>query len=229
MSGDLSGWTPRPLPGGEVLTGEAVRLEPFDPSSHGEGLFAALDPARHSALWDWIMFDPMVSAAELREQMTRRNEHEGWRTMVIVLTDTGRPAGMVSYMRISPDHGAAELGAVMYGDGLSRRSAGTEAFYLAARHLFDLGYRRFEWKCNAQNAASQRAALRYGFTYEGRFRQDRVWRGQNRDTDWYSMLDTEWPLCRTVLEAWLARGNFDAAGHQKESLTAIRARFSGLR
>jgi RimJ/RimL family protein N-acetyltransferase len=132
---------------------------------------------------------------------------------------------MASYMRIRPEAGSAEVGSVVFSKALQRTAAATEAIFLMARHLFeDRGYRRFEWKCDNQNAASVRAARRFGFTAEGVFRQDMVVKGRNRDTAWFSILDGEWPRIRSAFEQWLAPENFDPAGQQRRSLAAIRDR-----
>ena len=131
--------------------------------------------------------------------------------------------GMASYMRIRPEHGSAEVGFVCFSKAMQRTPAATEAMYLMARHLFDdLGYRRYEWKCDNANEKSRRAAERLGFAFEGVFRQDMVMKGRNRDTAWYSMLDTEWPAAKAAFEAWLAPENFDGEGRQRNKLADIR-------
>ncbi|HET9948325.1 MAG TPA: GNAT family protein, partial [Longimicrobiales bacterium] len=134
-----------------------------------------------------------------------------------------RPAGLASYLRIAPEHGSIEVGHVHFGPALRRTPAATEAMYLMMRRAFDeLGYRRYEWKCDALNAPSRRAAERLGFTYEGTFRQHIVYKGRNRDTAWYSILDAEWPRVRSALEAWLDPSNFDAEGRQRRRLEGLR-------
>jgi RimJ/RimL family protein N-acetyltransferase len=141
---------------------------------------------------------------------------------VIDLRD-GRAGGVASYLRITPEHGVIEIGHIWFGRTLQRTRAATEAIYLLARHAFDdLGYRRLEWKCNAANAASRRAAERFGFTFEGIFRQHQIVKRQNRDTAWYAMLDHEWPPIRAAFEAWLHGANFDAGGRQRRRLSEIR-------
>jgi RimJ/RimL family protein N-acetyltransferase len=136
----------------------------------------------------------------------------------------GRAAGYASFMRIEPAHGVVEVGNILLSPILQRTRAATEAMYLMARHVFeDLGYRRYEWKCNAQNEPSRRAALRYGFTYEGIFRQHMVVKDRNRDTAWFSMLDSEWPARKAAFEAWLDPSNFDENGEQRKSLQSLRS------
>ncbi len=138
----------------------------------------------------------------------------------IIPTATGAAAGYASFMRMEPAHGVIEVGNIMLSPSLQRTTAATEAMYLMACHIFDLGYRRYEWKCNAENLPSRRAALRYGFTFEGIFRQHTVVKGRNRDTAWFSMLDHEWPARKAAFEAWLDPANFDAQGVQLKGLRA---------
>jgi hypothetical protein len=137
---------------------------------------------------------------------------------------------MASYLRITPEHGAVEIGHIWFGSTLKRTPAATEAIYLLARHVFDdLGYRRLEWKCNALNAPSRRAADRFGFTFEGVFRKQQVVKGRNRDTAWYAIVDDDWPPIRAGFEAWLAPENFDAEGRQRRSLAQFRTHPEGVR
>ena len=141
----------------------------------------------------------------------------------IVDQSNGRAVGFQTLMRIDPMHRCIEVGNILYGKSLQRTAGATEAQYLLMRYVFeDLGYRRFEWKCNALNGPSRRTALRFGFSFEGVFRKHMIVRGRSRDTAWYSMLDEEWPAAKTAFERWLAPSNFDAAGVQRESLAALR-------
>lgn len=168
--------------------------------------------------------EPAASPAALMKQLESWREAEKAVLYAIVPAETKTAAGWAAYMRITPAHGVIEIGNVLFSPGLQRTRAATEAVYLMARHVFeDLGYRRFEWKCNAENAQSRRAALRFGFTFEGIFRQHMVVKGQNRDTAWFAMLDKEWPARREAFETWLAPENFDAAGRQRRSLKEIAA------
>jgi RimJ/RimL family protein N-acetyltransferase len=140
---------------------------------------------------------------------------------------SSRAVGIASYMRIEPAHRVIEVGGIVFSPALQRKPGATEAIYLMARHVFeDLGYRRYEWKCDALNAPSRRAALRLGFTFEGIFRSHMIIKGRNRDTAWLSMLDAEWPARKAAFEAWLAPGNFDQGGEQKQLLSAIRSPLS---
>ena len=142
----------------------------------------------------------------------------------LVPKSSGRAQGYASYMRIDPANGVIEVGNILLAPSLQRTTAATEAMYLMAKHVFeDLGYRRYEWKCNAKNEPSMRAALRLGFTYEGIFRQHMVVKGENRDTAWYSMLDSEWPARKMAFEAWLDPANFDGEGRQQKSLGQLHS------
>lgn len=140
----------------------------------------------------------------------------------ILDNSSGNPVGYASYMRIEPTHRSIEVGSILFTPALQRTPGATEAMYLMARHVFDdLGYRRYEWKCNALNEPSRRAALRLGFSFEGIFRQHMIIKGRNRDTAWYSMLDSEWPARKRNFEQWLAASNFDLQGRQKKSLASL--------
>ena len=228
---DLSGWTPRPTPGRVALVGARVRLEPLDWAGHGEGLFAALGGEANAEIWTHMPVGPFAEAEALHRMLDANHAGEGWRTMVArVGADAGADAGaekgvcgMASYMRIREAHGAAEIGCVAFGAGLRRTSAATEVLALMAGHLFnDLGYRRYEWKCNQTNAASKRAAERFGFVTEGTFRKDMVTKGKSRDTAWYSITDDEWPALEAGLAGWLAPDNFAADGSQIRTLESFR-------
>ena len=152
-----------------------------------------------------------------------RRAGQGWETMVILSSVSEAIRGMASFMRIRDAHGSCEVGAVAYSHSLQRTPEATEAMYLMARHVFDdLHYRRYEWKCHNENERSKRAALRYGFAFEGVFRNDMVMKGRSRDTAWFAMTDEDWPRVKAGFEAWLAPGNFDEAGQQIRTLEACR-------
>ncbi len=177
----------------------------------------------NDSLWDWLAGGPYAGPEAMLEHLQKWAAAEGAVLFAIVPTDTGLAAGWASYMRIKLAHGVVEVGNVLFSPTLQRTQAATEGMYLMARHVFeDLGYRRYEWKCNALNEASRRAALRFGFTFEGIFRQHMVVKGRSRDTAWFAMLDHEWPARRRAFEAWLDPGNFDDRGNQRRSLALIR-------
>ncbi|MEO8687117.1 MAG: GNAT family protein [Solirubrobacteraceae bacterium] len=210
---------PATAPAHRALLGTRVRLEPLDPGRHAEDLLAAAggDPR----LWDYLPYGPFPDAGELRAWLAERAASTDPMFLAIVDLASGRAGGVVSYLRSEPDHGSIEIGHIWFGAPLQRTPAATETIYLLARHAFDdLGNRRLEWKCDAANARSRRAAERFGFTFEGVFRQHMIVKGRNRDTAWFSLLDSEWPSARAAFEAWLSPENFDADGRQRSPLSA---------
>jgi RimJ/RimL family protein N-acetyltransferase len=215
----LSHWTSRPRPECRTLEGCSIRLEPLDAGRHGDDLFAAGSGPEAERLWRYLWEPPFPDRATF----------EGWLAMAAASDDplffaavdpaTGRAEGRLALMRIDPANGVIEVGHIQFGPRLARTRGATEAIYLLARYVFDdLGYRRFEWKCDDRNEPSKRAALRFGFTPEGVFRQHMIVKGRNRDTAWFSMLDREWPARRHAFERWLDPANFDAAGRQRTPL-----------
>ena len=221
VSADLANRKPvhRPLP--QTLSGRYATLEPLDTARHGADLWDAIQG--HDEVWKWLPGSPAVSASAMIESVERWRKGEDALVLAIVPKNTGRAAGWASYMRIKPAHGVIEVGNILFSPSLQRTRAATESMYLMARHIFDdLRYRRYEWKCNALNAPSRRAALRLGFTFEGIFRQHMIVKGQNRDTAWFSMLDHEWPARKRTFEKWLEPENFDDHGRQRRSLEEIR-------
>lgn len=203
--------------------GRYVKLLPLNAAEHAADLWAF---ARgHDEIWTYLSDGPYSSPADFKRALEGKETGGGAVFLAIVPNSSGKAAGYASYMRIDPSNGVVEVGNVLMTPSLQRTTAATEAMYLMARHIFeDLGYRRYEWKCNASNAPSRRAALRYGFTFEGVFRQHMVVKGQNRDTAWYSMLDAEWPARKSAFEAWLDPENFDRQGRQLKSLNPVERR-----
>ena len=215
---DLSRWEPKPRPDATTLEGRWCRLERLDPARHGDSLYeASVAPGADDRFR--YLFEPVPGD---RAQFDAWLEHAGGedpRFYAVVDANTGRAEGRQALMRITPEHGVIEIGSILWGPKVARTRLATEALYLFARYSFDtLGYRRFEWKCNAANAPSRRAAERFGFSFEGIFRKHMVVKGQNRDTAWYAMTDDEWPRIRAGFERWLDPSNFDADGRQKMSL-----------
>lgn len=221
----LKDWAGCRAPGDAALEGRYARLEPLDWVAHRDGLYAAVGGPENHTLWDYMPVGPFEDGAEAFEGTFEAiRQAGGWRTMVIRDAASAEILGMASYMRIREAFGSCEVGCVAFGDKLKRTRVASEAIYLMAAHVFDgLGYRRFEWKCDGGNAASMRAAIRFGFSYEGTFRQDMVVKGRNRDSTWYSMLDGEWPALKAAFRAWLALENFGPDGAQKASLNSYRA------
>jgi RimJ/RimL family protein N-acetyltransferase len=209
-----------PRPGRETLGGGHVRLRPLNATADAEDLYAASHPPdADPALWAYLPDGPYESVGHMRRMLVWAQTCEDPLFSALVKLPEERPAGMASYLRITPEFGVIEIGRIWFGAPLQRTTAATEAIFLLARHAFDdLGYRRLEWKCDALNLASRRAADRFGFTFEGVFRKHMVVKGRNRDTAWYSITDDEWPAVRIGFERWLALENFDQAGAQRRKL-----------
>ena len=205
------------------LEGRSVRLEPADVAAHGGALYAAFaesDP--EGAIWTYMGYGPFADRDAFLAWLGNQQASEDPLFFALIPTETGRAAGMASFMRMAPEHGVIEAGNIWLAPSLQRTRAATEAIYLMIAHAFDdLGYRRFEWKCDALNAASRRAAKRYGFTFEGIFRQHMVIKGRNRDTAWHAILDHEWPRLSEAFQAWLDDANFDGAGRQRRALSEL--------
>lgn len=218
-------WAPASVPPRAPLTGVTVRLEPLDPETHALPLFkASHDGGAGEQLFMYLPYGPFASFDEFRSWADQRAASSDPYFVCIVDAGTDAPQGMAAFMRMDPEHGVIEIGHIWFAPPLQRTRKATEAIYLMARHTFDdLGYRRLEWKCDALNEPSRRAAERFGFTFEGVFRQHMVVKGRNRDSAWFSILDGEWPVIRAAFEAWLAPANFDAEGLQRRSLSEIRA------
>jgi RimJ/RimL family protein N-acetyltransferase len=216
-----------------TLRGRHVTLEPLSAARHTEALWQAV--SGHDELWTWLADGPYATEACLRQAIEEKEAATSAVFLAIVPEAKGEPrtglgtggglaAGYASYMRIEPAQGVVEVGNILLTPQLQRTAAATEAMYLMASHAFEyLGYRRYEWKCDAENLPSRRAALRLGFTFEGIFRQHMVVKGRNRNTAWFSMLDREWPARKEALEAWLAPANFDSEGRQRQSLGQLQA------
>jgi RimJ/RimL family protein N-acetyltransferase len=205
----------RGLPQRVVIAGDRIALAPLDPDRHAEPLFAAShgDPR----LWDYLAYGPFDSLDAFREHLRAQAASED--PLFFSVGD----AGVASFLRMEPAHGVIEIGHIWFGTPLQRTAAATEAIYLLARHAFDdLGWRRLEWKTNALNSASRRAAERFGFTFEGVFRKHQIVKGENRDTAWYSIVDDEWPAIRRGFEEWLAPSNFTENGAQRRTLEQCR-------
>ena len=218
---DLNDWKPRPRPERVVLEGRYCRLEPLDPAKHGDQLFdGSMAPGAEERFR--YLFDVPQDRAAFESWLTHYAKSEDPLFYSVVDNASGRAEGRQALMRITPEHGVIEIGNILWGPTIARTRVATEALYLHARYVFDdLGYRRFEWKCNELNGPSKRAAQRFGFTFEGVFRQHIVAKGQNRNTAWFSMLDHEWPALRAAFERWLEPGNFDATGQQRQALGSM--------
>ncbi|THD47173.1 MAG: N-acetyltransferase [Bradyrhizobium sp.] len=205
-----------------TMTGRWVTLVPLDAERHSEVLFAASNGGDKDRLWTYLFDGPYADLAIFKAAMVEREKSLDPLFFAVIDNASGQPVGIQSFLRIEPAHRVIEVGSLLYTSAMQRTIGATEAQYLFAVYIFDtLGYRRYEWKCNALNAPSRRAALRLGFAFEGVFRQHMIIKGRNRDTAWYSMLDSEWPRRRAAFERWLSPENFDAAGRQRVSLASL--------
>ena len=215
----VPGWTVPQRPVGEVLEGQVVRLERMDPDGHAADLYRAY--SGHDGLWDYLPYGPFSSASGYHRWAKDSASGADPFFYVIRQIESGHCGGVASYLRITPEMGSIEVGHINLSPELNRSRASTEAMFLMMDWAFRVGYRRYEWKCDALNVPSRRAAQRLGFSYEGVFRQAAVVKGRNRDTAWFAIIDKEWPALREAYAAWLSPRNFDAAGRQKESLADL--------
>jgi RimJ/RimL family protein N-acetyltransferase len=216
-------WRPPSAPARAPLEGRYVRLEPLDIERHAAALFEADAADTDGRSWTYLAYGPFRDLASYRAWLA--SECLGSDPLFFAVIDRadGRPAGLVSYLRIAPAAGSIEVGHIHYAPRLQRTPAATEAMYLMMKQAFELGYRRYEWKCHALNAASRAAAQRLGFSFEGIFRQAAVVKGRNRDTAWFAAIEQEWPALRGAFETWLDPANFDAAGGQRIRLSDLTA------
>ena len=219
----LPGWSARPRPPRTAMEGRFCAVVPLDPERHAAQLFAAYSDDTEGRLWTYLPRQPPASVDEYKAWAEAACRVDDPLTHAIVENASGVAVGTAAFMRIEPAVGVIEVGSITYSPRLQRRPAATEAMYLMMRRVFDeLGYRRYEWKCDSLNAPSRAAALRLGFRYEGLFRQATVNKGRNRDTTWFSVIDGEWPALRAAFEAWLGPANFDADGNQRRTLASFR-------
>lgn len=208
-----------------TMVGRYVTLEALDPKKHGDSLWANLGGAQNARVWVYVFDGPYLDRATFDVELERKAASQDYLFFAIVDHESKRALGMAAYLNIHPAHRSIEVGSVLFSPELQRTRGATEAMYMMARHAFeDLGYRRYEWKCNALNEPSRRAATRLGFTFEGIFRQHLIIKGRNRDTAWFSMLDGEWPSRKAALERWLDPANFDEQGRQTLSLSQLVAK-----
>lgn len=215
----LPGWAPVARPPRTAMEGRFCRVEPFDPARHAADLFAAFAEDRDGRTFTYLGAGPFPDRAAFDAWMTRTCLGEDPFFHAIVDSSADRTLGVAAYMRIEPAAGVIEVGHINFSLAMQRSALATEAMFLMMRRVFEeLGYRRYEWKCDSLNAPSRRAAERFGFTYEGLFRQATVYRGRSRDTAWFSMLDREWPSIRSAYDVWLSPDNFDAQGRQRVAL-----------
>lgn len=218
--------TPALLPQRQVLQGRFVSIEPLDPLAHADALYEGTHGDQRGELWRYLFEGPFPDRSSFDAHLHEQASSADPLFFAIVDRASGRAVGQAAYLRIEPVHKVIEVGHIIFTPELQRTAGATEAMFLMAQHVFDLGYRRYEWKCNALNGPSVRAARRLGFTFEGIFRQHLIVKGRNRDTAWFSMLDREWPTRKASFERWLDPNNFDQHGRQKLSLTQLNASLS---
>lgn len=221
----LANWTPRPKPPRTPIEGRFCTLEMLDAGKHAADLFAANQLDKDGRNWTYLAYGPFAKLDEYRAWVETVQKSDDPLFHAIIDRATGKAVGVATLMRVDPANGVIETGHLNYSPLLQKKPAATEAMFLLMRRVFDeLDYRRYEWKCDSLNAPSRAAAERLGFIYEGLFRQASVYKGRNRDTAWFSMIDSEWPALKRAYEAWLDAANFDADGKQKQSLSELVTR-----
>jgi RimJ/RimL family protein N-acetyltransferase len=224
----VPGWSARPRPTRLPIQGRYARLEPVSLERHAAQLYDAYSEARDGRDWTYLFVERPQSLKDLETYVAQLARSEDPLHFALIDVATGLAVGTAALMRIEPAHGVIEVGHIGFAPRMQRTRIGSEAIFLFMRLAFDeLGYRRFEWKCDSLNAPSRAAAERYGFSFEGIFRRAIVYKDRNRDTAWYSVIKEEWPLFRAAFEAWLEPANFQADGRQRRSLREIRATFRG--
>ncbi len=215
----VKNWQQRARPPRTSIQGQYCRIELFDADAHSRGLFAAFAQDSDHRNWTYLPYGPFAQLQDFRRWANTACTKEDPLFHTVIDNDTNRAVGMASYLRINPPVGVIEVGHIHFSPKLQRTPMATEAMYLMMRRVFDqLGYRRYEWKCDALNQPSNRAARRLGFSFEGIFRQATMYKNRNRDTAWYAILDHEWPAIKAAFAAWLDPDNFEDSGIQRNSL-----------
>jgi len=217
----IPGWMLPAPPAHVLMAGRSCRVEPLRVADHAASLFAAFTVDGGDAGWTYLPYGPFAGPADFEAWLNRTCLSDDPLFFAIVDADSGHAVGMASYLNIKPIHGTIEMGHVHFAREMQRSRVATEAMYLMMQHAFAAGYRRYEWKCDVHNARSRRAARRFGFSYEGIFRQHMVVRGRSRDSAWFACVDGEWPSLKSAYETWLDDANFDADGNQLQSLADL--------
>ncbi|MGQ0737241.1 MAG: GNAT family N-acetyltransferase [Acidobacteriota bacterium] len=220
---ELATWVPPVAPAREALEGRYCRLEPLELDAHARDLWDAYAHDVDHRHWTYLQNGPFATIEAYAEWVSRASAGRDPLFFAVLSGEPLRASGVAAFLRISPDAGSIEVGHINFSPLLQRTRAATESMYLMMRRAFSLGYRRYEWKCDALNAPSRAAAVRLGLTFEGVFRQATVYKGRNRDSAWYSAIDKEWPALERAFEAWLAADNFDQAGRQRQQLSTLRS------
>ena len=217
----LPGWTPPEFPDRRTLQGQYVSVVPVDADAHAADLFAANCEDRERRNWTYLPYDPIEDSEEYRTWIETYCGGDDPMFFAVIPKYTGKAAGIASYLRIKPDNASIEVGHIHFSPSLQRTAAATEAMFLMMEYAFDLGYRRYEWKCDALNGLSCAAAERLGLSFEGIFRQAMIYKQRNRDTAWFAAIDSEWPQLKDAFQTWLRPENFDSEGRQLQSLSAL--------
>lgn len=217
----LADWNAPARPARETMEGRVCRLEPLAPERHADALHAANAQDKEGRSWTYLPYGPFESFERYRAWLQAMSQSDDPLLFAIIRKSDGRAVGVAGYLRIAPASGSIEVGHLHFSEQLKRSPVATEAMFLMMKNVFELGYRRYEWKCDALNAHSCAAARRLGFTYEGTFRQAAIYKGRSRDTAWFSIIDTEWPLLFSAFSQWLAADNFDDLGEQRARLSEL--------
>ena len=221
ISYDLTGWQPPAFPEPVILAGSYVRLEPLEAEKHASQLYDAYRKD-NGAMWTYTLTGPYQSLRAYYDWVVNMTKGKDPQFYALIDLSSAKALGVASYLRIDPKAGSIEVGHIAYAPELQKTRQASEAMYLMMKHAFDLGYRRYEWKCDALNKKSRQAALRLGFQFEGVFRQATHYKGRNRDTAWFAVIDKDWPLLESAFTAYLAEENFDLSAKQKCSLMDLR-------
>lgn len=221
IGASLPAWKAPLVPPRESMAGRLCRLDPVDPARHASGLFEACAADAGGAMWTYLPYGPFDSFAGFETWLKELAAGPDPMPFAIIDLTTNRVVGIAAYLRITPVAGSIEVGHVIYSPQLQRATIATETMYLMMKRAFELGYRRYEWKCDSFNAKSRAAAQRLGFSFEGIFRQAIVYKNRSRDTAWFSVIDSEWPALKAAFERWLAPANFDECGEQRTRLSDL--------
>jgi RimJ/RimL family protein N-acetyltransferase len=217
----LEDWKAPAWPAREPMSGRFTRLEPLNIETHSAPLFSELAVDKEGRTWTYLPYGPFQDFKEFCGWVASYCPTNDPLFYTIIEVPSGKPVGLTSYLRINPADGVIEVGHLIFSPRMQRTAVATEAMYLMMKRAFEMGYRRYEWKCDSLNAKSRAAAERLGFRYEGMFRQDRVYKGRSRDTTWFSVIDREWPALEEKFVRWLDPGNFDEGGNQRKALKAV--------
>jgi RimJ/RimL family protein N-acetyltransferase len=221
VGADLSNWHPPDLPTRAPMSGRFCRLESLNASTHAQALYTANQLDTTGKMWTYLPYGPFPDFGRYHAWLDSMAKSTDPLFYTIINLQDQAPVGLAAYLRIAPDSGSIEVGHLNYSPVLQQTPAATEAMYLMMAHAFSLGYRRYEWKCDSLNAPSRAAALRLGFKFEGIFRQATVVKGRNRDTSWYSIINSEWSALQEIFQRWLHPDNFDSQGCQRQRLSEL--------